>query len=106
MGTKSYKEQNKPINFNTEDLKTAVGHAVYNLEGDICKSKNGRAWLDLRITVPDTYDFHMWGDAEIKANGAFLSFGNNLAYQSQQKGYLKTYPWSVSFDEDRRWPWR
>jgi RHS repeat-associated protein len=103
---KTYKESNEPINFNTKDLKTAVGHASYNLEGDICKTKSGsRARLNLHITVLDTYDFHMWGKAEIEANGAFLSFGNNLAYQSQQKGYLKTYPWSVSFDDNRRWPW-
>ena len=44
-------------------------------------------------------------EKEIEARGFVLSFGNNLAYQSQQKGYLKTYPWSVSFDDNRRWPW-
>ena len=102
---KTYNESNKPINFNTKDLETAVGHASYNLEGDICKTQRGRARLNLRMTVNDIYDFHMWGNAEIEARGAVLSFGNNLAYLSQQKGYLKTYPWSVSFDDNRRWPW-
>ena len=102
---KEYKKYDEPINFKTKDLETAVGHAFYNLEGDICKAKNDRARLDLRVTVLDTYDFHMWGKAEIEARGFVLSFGNNLAYQSQQKGYLKTYPWSVSFDDNRRWPW-
>ena len=104
-GRKPYNESSKPINFDTKDLKTAVGHASYNLKGDICKTKNGRARLNLRMTVLDTYDFHMWDDAKIEANGVVLSFGNNLAYKSQQRGYLTTYPWTVSFDENRRWPW-
>ena len=95
----------KSMRFNEGDLKTAVGKAGYDLKGDVCKRKNGGARLDLRVMVFDDYDFHEWGEKELKENGKFLFVGNNLADSSQESGYLKVYPWSVSFDEKRKWPW-
>ena len=95
----------KSLSFNEGDLKTSVGKAEYTLKGDVCKKKNGSARLNLRVMVLDDYNFHEWGEKELKENGKFLFCGNNLAYSSQQKGYLKVYPWSVSFDEKRKWPW-
>ena len=54
----------------------------------------------------DDYDFHKWEGHERAVRGFILSIGNNMAYDSQTKGYLTVYPWSVSFDEKRKWPWR
>ena len=106
VGRTECNESGKAVEFNTQDLETAVGHATYDINGDICKSKNGKAKLNLRMTFFDIYDFHLWDDAEIRAKGYFLSFGNNLAYRGQEEGYLKPYPWKVSFDDKRVWPWR
>ena len=106
--TEAYKRHDlrgKSMRFNKGDLKTAVGKARYDLKGDVCKRKSGSARLDLRVRVFDDYDFHEWGEKELKENGKFLFVGNNLAYSSQKNGYLEVYPWSVSFDEKRKWPW-
>ena len=91
--------------FNTHDLVSAVGKANIELNGDICKSKNGSARLNLDVTVTDTYNFEWWGSKKIDEKGFKLTVGNNIAFASQMLWYLRQYPWSVSFDDKRRWPW-
>ena len=103
---KYYELPNKSIEFGAGDLKTAVGKAYYDMKGGICKAKNGGTRLNLRFKVFDDYDFHKWEGSERAVRGYILSVGNNMAYDSQTKGYLTVYPWSVSFDEKRKWPWR
>ena len=105
LGRSSYNEH-KSTKFNSKDLKTAVGHSDYELTGEICKLKNGSARLNLKMKVLDTYNFEWWGYEKVKVEGLWLTAGNNLAWAGQMVGDLKTYPWSVSFDDNRRWTWR
>ena len=105
LGRSSY-DEHKSTKFNSKDLKTAVGHSDYELTGDICKLKNGSARLNLRMKVLDTYNFEWWGYEKVKIEGFWLTAGNNLAWCGQMFGDLKTYPWSVSFYDNRKWIWR
>ena len=102
---KSYDVAKASTEFKVGDLKTAVGKAYYDLKGNVCKVKNGEAHLNLRLKVFDDYNFHEWDEHERAMKGFILSMGNSMAYNSQMKGYLTVYPWSVSFDEKRKWPW-
>ncbi len=104
-GNKHYYRPNLSTDFNTHDLISAVGKAKIKVEGDICKSKDGSARLNLDVTVSDTYNFEWWGGEKIKTKGFELTAGNNIAWMSQMLWYLREYPWRVEFDENRRWPW-
>ena len=104
-GNKHYYRHNLSADFNTHDLISAVGQAKIKLEGDICKSKDGSARLNLDVTVSDTYNFEWWGSEKIKTKGLDLTVGNNIAWMSQMLWYLREYHWRVEFDENRRWPW-
>ena len=103
-GRKSY-NSTMSTDFSTHDLISAVGKAKIKVEGDICKSKNSSARLNLDVTVSDTYNFEWWGAEKIKTKGLELTVGNNIAWTSQMLWYLRAYPWRVEFDDKRKWPW-
>ena len=106
VGNEHHYKPDLSTDFNTHDLISAVGKAKIKVEGDICKSKNGSARLNLDVTVSDTYNFEWWGPEKINTKGSKLTAGNNIARISQMLWYLREYPWRVEFDENRRWPWR
>ena len=98
-----FHNKSSPVDFQTEDLHTAIGHANISFNGEVCKRKNNTATLSLRVTVKDRYDFDFW--ALKWAQNPILGTGNNCAWLDQVVGIIMPYHWQSVFDEERKWPW-
>ena len=98
-----FHNKSSPVDFQAEDLHTAIGHANISFNGEVCKRKNNTATLSLRVTVKDRYDFDFW--ALKWAQNPILGTGNNCAWLDQVVGIIMPYHWQSVFDEERKWPW-
>ena len=91
-----------PIEYKTGDLFAGVGHATVYYKGTICKM-NGRAKVDLDITVKDDYDFHfLIGYQKSSYDGVLATIANNMAWSDQYFDVITPYSWKATFKETRR----
>lgn len=76
------------IEFKSPELFYSIQHANIELTG----LKNNDSW-NVHVYLYDSYDFD-----EYRNNGTFADFANNVGYFLQNKGYITTYDWSISFE--------
>ena len=90
--------QKMGVRLNDYDLALAIDHATISLDGEICKSKNGKAKVSVEVLIEDDYDFH-WHNIS-STERRFVTIGNNAAYISQLGQILTPYHIDIRFKEE------